>query len=148
MEGATLRPMVLDDVAAVTRLGLQLGYPVDEPSIRRRIERYGGVDSHLLIVAERDGDVVGWAHALERPLLQEPLHAELGGLVVDDSARGRGIATALVDAVGEWAVGRGYHGIWLHSRVDRPEAHGFYPALGFDRIKTSHVYYRSLDETQ
>ena len=34
--------------------------------------------------------------------------------------------------------------MWLHSRVERPEAHTFYPALGFGRIKTSHVYYRPI----
>ncbi len=132
------------DVAVVTELGIQLGYPVDEAGIARRLERYGGTDSHLLLVAERDGEIVGWVHALERPLLQEPLHVEIGGLVVAEGERGSGIGTVLVDAVDEWARAGGYHGMWLHSRIERPEAHGFYPGLGFDRIKTSHVYYRTI----
>ncbi len=137
--------MSASDVAVVTELGIQLGYPVDEAGIARRLERYGGTDGHLLLVAERDGEIVGWVHALERPLLQEPLHVEIGGLVVAEGERGSGIGTVLVDAVDEWARAGGYHGMWLHSRVERPEAHGFYPGLGFDRIKTSHVYYRTIN---
>ena len=141
-----IRPMLERDVPVVTRLGIQLGYDVDEPSVARRLERYGPSSTHLLLVAERDGEVVGWVHALERPLLQEPVHIEIGGLVVDDTQRGDGIASVLVEHVDTWARDGGYHGLWLHSRVERPEAHGFYPALGFERIKTSHVYYRRIVE--
>jgi GNAT superfamily N-acetyltransferase len=139
-----VRLMEPRDVPVVTRLGLQLGYPVDEVAVARRLERYGGLDTHLLVVAEQDGVVVGWAHILERALLQEPLHAEIGGLVVDETARGSGVGKALIDAIDAWASARAYHGLWLHSRIERPEAHAFYPALGFDRIKTSHVYYRTV----
>lgn len=148
MNGLTIRPMTHGDVAAVTRLAIQLGYGVDESAIERRLQRYATAESHLLVVAERDGVVVGWAHALERPLLQEPLHAELGGLVVDESIRGVGIGAAMLGVVEEWASEHGYHGLWLHSRVERPEAHGFYPGKGFERIKTSHVYYRTLPNAQ
>jgi len=136
------------DVPTVTRLGIQLGYDVDEPAISRRLERYRDAGAHLLIVAEREGAVVGWAHALERALLQEPLHAELGGLVVEESARGDGIGKQLLATVDTWAAEHGYHGVWLHSRVERPEAHRFYPSLGFERTKTSHVYYRPIDRSQ
>ncbi len=144
MTEISIRPMSPADVPAVTRLGIQLGYPVDEAGIARRLDRYGGDDSHLLLVAERRAAVVGWVHALERPLLQEPLHVEIGGLVVDVGERGRGIGQALVDAVDAWARAGGYHGMWLHSKVERSEAHSFYPGLGFERIKTSHVYYRTI----
>ena len=144
MTDVSIRPMTAADVPVVTRLGIQLGYPVDEGGIARRLERYGGSATHLLLVAERDGAVVGWVHALERPLLQEPLHVEIGGLVIDEATRGGGIGTALIDAVDEWAAAGGYHGMWLHSRIERPEAHTFYPGLGFERIKTSHVYYRTI----
>jgi GNAT superfamily N-acetyltransferase len=136
--------MAHTDVPVVTRLGIQLGYPVDEAGIARRLVRYGGSDTHLLLVAERNEVVVGWVHALERPLLQEPLHIEIGGLVVAEGERGSGIGRALVAAVDEWARAGGYHGMWLHSRVERPEAHVFYPGLGFERIKTSHVYFRTI----
>ena len=51
--------MAPPDVAVVTELGIQLGYPVDEAGIARRLERYGGTDAHLLLVAERDGEIVG-----------------------------------------------------------------------------------------
>jgi predicted N-acetyltransferase YhbS len=148
MPNLKIRQMRPTDVPVVTRLGIQLGYPVDEAGIARRLERYGGSAAHLLIVAERSGVVVGWVHALERPLLQEQLHVEIGGLVVDAAQRGAGIGAALIDAVDEWAGEGGYHGMWLHSRVERPEAHTFYPALGFERIKTSHVYYRTIGEPQ
>jgi len=136
--------MAAGDIAAVTRLAVQLGYAVDETAIGRRLDRYAGSSVHLLIVAEWGGVIVGWAHALERPLLHEPLHAELGGLVVDEAARGTGVGSAMLGVVDAWAASRGHDGIWLHSRVERTEAHRFYPSHGFDRIKTSHVYYRSI----
>ena len=34
--------------------------------------------------------------------------------------------------------------LFLRSSVDRTEAHMFYPALGFERSKTQHVYRKSL----
>ena len=36
------------------------------------------------------------------------------------------------------------YAVFLRSNVARPEAHAFYPALGFERSKTQHVYRKAL----
>lgn len=51
----------------------------------------------------------------------------VGELVVDDSARGRGIGTALMRAAEEWAVQRGARQITLATSRAQP----FYEALGY-----------------
>jgi N-acetylglutamate synthase-like GNAT family acetyltransferase len=49
------------DVAAVTRLLVQLGYPADEERVARRLERLEQSPADGLFVAEVDGEVVGLA---------------------------------------------------------------------------------------
>jgi N-acetylglutamate synthase-like GNAT family acetyltransferase len=57
-------------------------------------------DDRIFYVAERDGDVVGYALTiLVRPLYTEGLSAELQELVVDEQARNSGIGSLLVTAV-------------------------------------------------
>jgi len=43
-----------------------------------------------------------------------------------------------------WARERGFRKIRVRSNALRTEAHVFYPALGFARSKTQHIYDRPL----
>ena len=70
--------------------------------------------------------------------------AEVVGLVVDADARRAGAGRRLVAAAEDWARAQGMGELFLRSNVVRPEAHAFYPALGFERSKTQHVYRKAL----
>jgi GNAT superfamily N-acetyltransferase len=64
--------------------------------------------------------------------------------VVDAAARRCGIGTLLVDAAQQWARAAGLSEIIVRSNVVRDASHVFYLALGYRRLKTQHVYAKSL----
>ena len=129
------------DVAALVPIVADWGYPSDEASLARRLTHLNGSRSDMLRVAQADdGRIAGWIHAGEhRTLAMDPM-CEILGLAVDRRYRKMGVGRALVDAVREWATGRGLTKIQVHSNIIRPEAHPFYESLGFTRAKTQHVY--------
>ncbi|HKO34175.1 MAG TPA: GNAT family N-acetyltransferase [Candidatus Limnocylindria bacterium] len=138
--GVTLRSAHDGDGEVVTSLLSEFGAPRTPPP-----ERMDAVlrtfDDHLrrvekgearLIVAEQDGVAVG-ACSLEwrAPFWTEEIHAWLPDLVVTESARGRGIGSALLaDAMGA-AAKRGATQLSLESGRTRTAAHHLYRSRGF-----------------
>ncbi len=135
----------LSDAPRLSELSSQLGYPVFEVDLGRRLDRLLSRPDHHIVLAESTPDlVVGWIHAAEQWVLESEPSGEILGLVVDQSCRGQGIGRILVSAVETWAATRGLATIKVRSNVVRAESHPFYQRLGFTRIKSQHVYLKSL----
>ena len=83
--------------------------------------------------------MVGWIHVFAAPRLTVATFAEIGGLVVDEGLRGRGIGRLLVSAAASWAEQRGLTTLRVRSRVERAGAHRFYRRLGFGATKQQEV---------
>lgn len=133
------------DCRAVAILCAQLGYPVTEEQVARRQELIARNGQALLLVAMGgSGKVIGWVHVFARQLLQVDRHAELGGLIVEDSWRGRGVGRRLMDEAEAWAVRQGCTALYVRSSVTRKQAHGFYLAVGYELVKSSHVFWKEL----
>jgi GNAT superfamily N-acetyltransferase len=133
------------DEAAAAELAGQLGYPTTAAQVGERLRRAAGQPDAALLVAEAAaGRVVGWAHAFGVYLLESEPYAELGGLVVDERERGRGVGRALLAAVEGWAREGGFASVRLRSNVVRERAHAFYERLGYERVKTQHCFRREL----
>jgi GNAT superfamily N-acetyltransferase len=79
-----------------------------------------------------------------RLVLVAGARAEIVGLVVDAAARRRGVGTLLVNAAEQWARAANLADIVVRSNVMRDASHGFYLASGFGRVKTQHIYAKSL----
>jgi GNAT superfamily N-acetyltransferase len=127
----------MEDAEAVARLATQLGYPATAEQIRGRLRVLDGSDDARVFVAEdTDGTAVGWVHVFGRRLLESDPDAEIGGLVVDERLRGRGIGAALMASAEAWARERGYGAVSLRTNVIRTEAHEFYKRLGYQVIKS------------
>ena len=67
------------------------------------------------------------------------LRAWIEDVVVDDAARGTGVASALVHAALDEARAQGARTVDLTSRPDREAANRLYLRLGFAR-RATHVY--------
>jgi N-acetylglutamate synthase-like GNAT family acetyltransferase len=133
------------DVCALLSLCAQLGYPADAATVSRRFAAVEGDPHHAVLVAEGDdGRVIGWVHVMPRTTLLASHVAELGGLVVDDPEREKGVGAALVAHAERWARENGYRELVVRSDVRRDQAHTFYPALGFSPVKQQKVYRKSL----
>jgi GNAT superfamily N-acetyltransferase len=132
------------DAAHVAELSGILGYPVDRETIKSRLEQLRGREDHVVFIADMNGEVVGWIHGAEHELLVAGRMAEILGLVVAEGRRAGGVGRRLVEAVEQWARGRGLKDVSVRSNVVRPESHSFYERIGYPRLKTQHVYRKRL----
>src|SRR4051812_5781681 len=144
MREIIIRPASIDDSERVAELSGTLGYPVSCETMRERLSRFLALDTHTILVAETSGQVVGWAHGAEQELLESGTRCEIVGLVVGEGQRGLGVGRRLVEAIEQWARGRGLNDVFVRSNVIRPESHPFYERIGYARYKTQHAYRKSL----
>ncbi len=132
------------DAAALAALSTQLGYPAQPGEAAERLSALGPAGA--VLVAEEDGTVLGWIHVCGVRFFQSPPFAEIGGLVVDAAARGKGVGKLLVQAAVRWAAEQGYGKLRVRSNMVREDAHRFYEREGFQRVKTQAVFDRRLPD--
>jgi GNAT superfamily N-acetyltransferase len=141
---ARIRPLRDEDAEAAAALCGQLGYPTDAPTLLARMRQIAADRNRAVLAACADGAVVGWIDlSIEYHLQSEPV-ALIGGLVVADSARNRGIGRQLCLAAEDWARGCGVTRIRVRSNAIRERAHAFYLREGYTRVKTSAVFEKTL----
>jgi GNAT superfamily N-acetyltransferase len=94
--------------------------------------------NHELIVAEREGEVMGTLHLMFLPSLsfRGGLRAQVESVRVDKHYRGQGIGSQMIKWSMERAKQRGAHVVQLTTHQTRVDAHQFYERLGF---KGSHL---------
>lgn len=133
-----ISPAEPQDAEGIANLCAQLGYPTSQDQLAQRLQRIAAWQQHAVFVARLiNRRVVGWVHIFVRPLLIADLGAALGGVVVDETLRGRGIGRRLMARAEQWARKRGCTIVWVRSRTTRHDAHAFYTSIGFETTKTS-----------
>jgi GNAT superfamily N-acetyltransferase len=133
------------DIDVLLALSEQLGYPAAREDFQKRFSVLSQDDNHVVFVAEaEDQAVVGWVHVLSRVLLVSEPMAEIGGLVVDEKNRGKGIGRVLLAAAEKWVKSKNISTMVVRSNVIRQEAHEFYPKMGFTHVKSQHVYKKGV----
>lgn len=142
----SLRPARIDDAAAIAALSTQLGYPTTTEQAAARLSQLLPMPDHCILIAERAGSVAGWAHVERRVNLESGDRAELMGLVVDEKARRAGIGGKLVEAVEHWAAARQLEILVVRSNVAREASHAFYRQIGYQAVKSQHVYQKSMND--
>jgi GNAT superfamily N-acetyltransferase len=144
-----IRQAVPSDAEIIAKLGTQLGYPTSQAEAEKRLTVIIKQADQAIYVAEIEGiGGVGWIHIAEMHLLVMEPHAEIVGLVTDESHRSSGIGSALVATAEEWALNRGYNCIRVRSNLVRTRAHTFYEKLGYQCQKTQHAFVKSLSKSR
>jgi len=135
----------LGDAERVAQLATQLGYPSTPQQVSARFARLLTDSEHVVYVAELgDGPVIGWVHVFVKQTAESDPQAEIGGLVVDESHRERGVGKLLMSHAEQWARTRGLRSVYLRSNVIRKDAHTFYRSLGYRVVKTQTAFCRDL----
>lgn len=135
----------LDDAPQMAELSSQLGYPVTACEVRSRLDSLVCKADQLILVAEGpEGQVVGWLHATVTRSLVVESAASIAGLVVDEHFRRKGVARSLMRQAEAWTLSQGVKSVSLRTNVARNAAHMFYEQLGYQRVKTQHVYRKLL----
>jgi GNAT superfamily N-acetyltransferase len=141
----TVRLMREGDAQAVAELCGQLGYPATPSEVLGRFQRLARrEDARVFVAEDEDGGIAGWTHVYVEYLLESDNGAELGGLVVADGSRGRGVGRALLAAAEEWARERGCRYVRVRSKVERTAAHAFYEHVGYVQFKTQKNFRKPL----
>ncbi len=136
-----IRPAREADYGILATLSGQLGYEADPATISRRMKEITANPDHAVFVASvAEGEVVGWIHAFYTLRVESDPFVEIGGMVVDDRHRKKGIGKQLVDHIREWATARGCRRLRVRSNVTRQETHRFYQNLGFELKKEQGVF--------
>jgi GNAT superfamily N-acetyltransferase len=143
MAAPNIRSITPEDAEAASELSAQLGYPCSSAEMRARIERLH--PHRAVFVAELDNTLAGWIDASLESHLQSEDAVLIGGLVVKDGLRGHGIGQRLCQAVEAWARDLNIKKIRVRSQIKRTEAHRFYLQRGYEQVKTSAVFEKSLD---
>ncbi|QDY77223.1 GNAT family N-acetyltransferase [Streptomyces qinzhouensis] len=134
-----IRSATRDDIAAIVAmladdpLGATRESPDDLAPYRSAYERLQSDPNQLLVVADRDGEVVGTLQLTIIPGLSRKgsTRSIIEGVRIHSSERGHGLGARLV----EWAVDesrrQGCQLVQLTSDSARTDAHRFYERLGF-----------------
>lgn len=132
MSALTIRPAVAADAPALARMLDQLGYPTSANEIPKRLERMAERPGTTVFVADQRGEPVGvvTVHLFPSLHTSEPV-AWLTALVVEETARGTGVGSALVQRAEDWAVRHGATRLALTSALRRTEAHEFYKTRAY-----------------
>lgn len=121
----------------IRRLG-----PGDDVLVRRAAElfdeaprddataRFLASDDHHLLLAIDDGAPIGFVTGVELTHPDKGVEMFLYEVGVADHARGRGIGTALIEALAKLARERGCRGMWVLTDEDNPAAIGAYRKAG------------------
>jgi GNAT superfamily N-acetyltransferase len=123
--------LIAADQLGATRDGVR-----DEADLAAYIAAFRSIDAdpaHLLVVAERDGQLVGTFQLSFLPGLARrgALRAQIEAVRVAQSERGSGLGAAMMDWALDEARRRGCALVQLTTDKTRADAHRFYARLGF-----------------
>jgi GNAT superfamily N-acetyltransferase len=130
----TVREAADSDAGEVIRLLAQLGHAQPGASAATRLEAFMGQGQHVIVAEAAGGpdSLLGAATLHITPVLHRPGPiGRMTAVVVDESARGKGIGRALVEAAERFLAERGCVLIEVTSNKKRADAHAFYERLGY-----------------
>ena len=120
------------DAAALQHLSQEaLGYDYPLSDLTAKLAKLLNVKTDMILVAEKNGDVVGYIHAVDYDLLYAPHYKNIMGIAVLPEYRRQGIGKALLSAIEKWASETGAEAVRLCSGEERTDAHEFYKKLGY-----------------
>ena len=141
----SVRPISPNDAEAAAELSGQLGYKTSVATMRNRIENLlCNGKRQAAFVACVGADVVAWIEIAVVQHLQSEPHTVVGGLVVRDNMRSRGIGSKLLSEAEEWSRNQGIPVVRVRSQIARQDAHRFYLREGYRQVKTSAVFEKTV----
>ena len=139
-----IRPAAKSDVKEMTEIiNTSLGYPCSEELVEEKLKSVDR-DREEVFVSVVDGKVNGFIHVEKYDTLYFETLCNVLGLAVANSAKRRGIGSALIQAAESWAKNKGIYAMRLNSGGKRSEAHTFYKNLGYDDVKEQQRFMKNL----
>jgi diamine N-acetyltransferase len=145
---------LFDEIDAIHRDNLPHIFQKPGGSVREQ-EYYSGLiaDENIgLFVAEADGILVGFVHAMVRdtpafPIFVPRRYAIVDGIVVKSEFQNRGTGRILMDKMQEWAITKGAVSIELNVYEFNKTAISFYERLGYQTFSRKMSKELKINET-
>ncbi len=140
-----IRSVRLNDALQIAELSSQLGYPAEVEHVRIYLGQIIQDVAHSFFVTDdRTGLILGWVHVFKtKRVFKEPF-AEVGGLIVDENNRGKGVGQQLINEAEEWARQNECPTMLIRTNVIRTDSHAFYLDEGYSLLKQQKVFKKEL----
>ncbi len=135
----------LKDAECITELSNQLGYKTTAEKIQVRLSEILNNTDHCIYVIIENENIIGWIHGFYSFRVESDPFVEIGGMVVHENFRGKGIGKMLVKKVIEWTHSKKCDKIRVRCNTIRKETHVFYNSIGFNETKEQKVLDMNLD---
>jgi GNAT superfamily N-acetyltransferase len=135
-----LRVAELKDVESITKLSYQLGYKTTIEKIHARLSEILSNNDNCVYIIINNENIIGWIHGFYSLRVESDSFVEIGGMVVDENFRRKGIGKMLLNKVIEWAHSKKCNKIRVRCNTLRKEAHVFYNNIGFIETKEQKVF--------
>ncbi|MCI9312994.1 MAG: GNAT family N-acetyltransferase [Erysipelotrichaceae bacterium] len=141
MSNAIIRMIATQDYEDITDLNTELGYDYDKEKVYQKIISILEAGNDILLVAEQNGKVIGYAHGSPyETLYADHLLNTVCFCVKEGIAEEELIGNELYDAFEERAKRFGYKGIRLSLDQEREKAHDLFLKHGFETKRSLNHY--------
>jgi ribosomal protein S18 acetylase RimI-like enzyme len=135
-----VRHLTPSDVARLTPLMAELGYPTTTPDLAERVAQVSANPDDAVLIAKEGECIVGMVAVHSFQMLHRPGRmGRITALVVATSAQGRGIGSELLAAAESHLRQHGCVQLEVTSAEQRLQAHGFYGARGYHEKRVRFV---------
>lgn len=124
-----------EDLASITELMHDLGYPTTVEIMRKRMNIIENIPLSFTFVATLEERLVGMMGIRQIYSYEDDgITTQISLLVTKKEYQGQGIGKSLVSFAEEWALERGSNILYLTSGIkpERVRAHEFYKSIGFN----------------
>ncbi len=135
-----IRPAEPDDSLAIAEIADVLGITgLTQAQVYNRTIQLSASDEHRIWVAELDGQIGGWLHALIAHRIVTASFVEIVSLAVAERVQRKGVGRALVVTAGNWAKELEAE-LRVRTNTRRTAAFEFYKSLGMRHAKSQHMF--------
>ncbi len=141
-----IRRIEATDFSRIAELNHELGYQTSESLVERQLKIIQSKKDHYGFVATNSNEIIGYIHGFISIRLTTYPFAEIGGLIVKEQFRHKGIGRKLVEHLEQHI--KDVENIRVRCNVNRKSAHDFYLALNYTEKKEQKIFERKLHTTK
>jgi len=117
-----------------------------EEKVKEKIAIITEKTNDVVFVCERNNEVIGYIHGSPYELLFSDPLVNVLGFIVQETHRGQGVGSALIERLEQWAKDNGFSGIKLLSHPSRTNAHRFYERRDYQFTKDQKNFIKKFSE--
>jgi len=100
-------------------------------------EEFSSPTRHFVVALDEQHSIIGYAGVFAPGAIE----ADILTVGVVPEHRGKGIATALMALISDWALSQGSTAMMLEVKTDNSEAIGLYQSLGYSKLNVRKDYF-------